>query len=227
MRRGSTIPIVAALLCCLFTVACGTNRLPRTRVMNAAPDSPEIDVEVGGIIVARNLAFRAVSSYRTVNDGDNDVLIFASHSNDLLLEGIPFFAQRQEYTLVVLDFLQFLDAILLTDDNSAPMANDFKLRFVNASPTASAVDLYITAVNADLASAMPSFTNVAFGDFAGYENLLQGTFQLRVTTTGTKDVISDSGPLIFTAGQVRTAVLVNPPGSATKPLAIVLLRDVE
>ncbi len=186
-----------------------------------------MDVEVGGIIVARNLAFREVSGYRTIDDGDNDVLIFASNSNDLLLESVPFFAQRHEYTLVVLDFLQFLDAILLTDDNSAPTANHFKLRFVHASPTASAVDLYITAVNADLRSATPAFTDVAFEEFAGYESPPQGTFQLRITNTGTTDVISDTGPVTFTAGQVRTAVLVNPPGSATTPLAIVLLRDVE
>jgi hypothetical protein len=31
----------------------------------------------------------------------------------------------------------------------------------------------------------------------------------------------------FVAGQVRTAVLVNPPGSATEPLSIVLLRDLQ
>jgi hypothetical protein len=227
MRRGGAILIVAALLCCLFTIACGTSRLPRARVMNASPDSPEIDVEVGGIMLSRNLAFRGASGYRRINDGDNDVLVFASRSNDLLLEGVPFFAQRQDYTIIVLDFLQVLDGILLTDDNSAPMANEFRLRFVQASPTAPAVDLYITAVNADLASVMPSFANLAFGDFAGYESLPQGTFQLRVTTTGKKDVISDSGPLTFTAGQIRTAVLVNPPGSATEPLAIVLLRDVQ
>jgi hypothetical protein len=227
MRRGSITIIVAALLYCLFSVGCGTSTLPRARVMNASPDSPRIDVLADGITVGSNLPFRAVSGYRRIDDGFNDVLVFAANSNDLLLEGVPFFGQRQEYTLVVLDFFQFLNAILLTDDNSAPMANDFKLRFIHASPTASAVDVYITVPNADLTVAAPSFANVGFMGFAGYANQPQGAFQLRVTSTGTKNVISDTSALTFMAGQIRTAVLVNPSGSATEPLGIVLLRDVQ
>ena len=195
--------------------------------MNASPDSPRVDVLVDGITVGSNLRFRAASGYHRVDDGFNDVLVFATNSNNLLLEGVPFFGQRQDYTLVVLDFLQFLNAVLLTDDNSAPIANDFKLRFVHASPTASSVDVYITTPNADLTSAAPSFADVAFGGFAGYANQPQGTFQLRVASKGTKNVISDTGALTFTAGQIRTAVLVNPPGSTTEPLGIVLLRDVQ
>jgi hypothetical protein len=153
---------------------------------------------LAGITVVSNLPLRAASGYHRINDG-----------------------------FVVLDFFQFLNAILLTDDNSAPMANDFKLRFIHASPTASAVDVYITAPNADFTSAAPSFPNIAFGGFAGYANQPQGTFQLRVTSTGTKNVISDTGALTCMAGQIGRAVLINPPGSATEPLGIVLQRDMQ
>ena len=227
MSRGSVAIIAAALLYCVFGIGCGDIHLPRARVLNASPDSPRVDVLVGLTPVGSNLPFRATSGYQRIDDGFEDVTVFASNSNDLLLEGVPFFGQRQDYTLVVLDFLQFLNAVLLTDDNSAPMANAFKLRFVHASPTASAVDVYITAPNSDLTSVAPSFANVGFGGFAGYANQPQGTFQLRVASKGTKNVIADTGSLTFMAGQIRTAVLVNPPGSATEPLGIVLLRDVQ
>jgi hypothetical protein len=195
--------------------------------MNASPDSPHLDVIVGGITVGSNLAFRASSAYDSVGDGFDDVLVFPTNSSDLLLEGVPFFAERQDYTLVVLDFLQFLDAIQLADDNSTPMANNFKLRFVHASATAGAVDVYITIPHADLTAAAPTFSNVGFKGFAGYTSRPQGTLQLRVTSTGTKNVLSDSGALTFMSGQIRTAVLVNPPGTATEPLSIVLLPDVQ
>jgi hypothetical protein len=154
---------------------------------------------LAGITVGSNLPLRAASGYHRINDG-----------------------------FVVLDFLQFLNAVLLTDDNSVPMANDFELRFVHASPTASGVDVDITAPKrADLRSAGPSFAKVAFGGFAGYANQPQGTFQLRVTSTGTKNVISDTGALTCMAGQIGRAVLINPPGSATEPLGIVLQRDMQ
>jgi hypothetical protein len=52
--------------------------------------------------------------------------------------------------------------------------------------------LYITVYDATLTSAtcaQPSFTHVTFGGFAGYANLLQGPFQLRVTPAGAKEVL--------------------------------------
>jgi hypothetical protein len=224
MHRGGAT-ILLAVLYCFVAIGCG-GRLPRARAMNASPDSSRLDIFANEIVVGRDLPFRATSGYRHIDRGFDDIAVFATHSNDLLLEGEPFFAERQDYTIVVLDFVQDLDAILLTDDNSAPMPNNFKVRFVHASPTSDAVDLYITAPDANLTSAQPSFANVVFGGFAGYANLPEGMFQLRVTTTGAKTVIADSGALMFTSGQVRTAVFVNPPGTATEPLVIVLLQDV-
>ncbi len=231
MCRSSVTIIVAALACCLLMVGCGggssSGSHPRARVMNASPDSPQMDVLVGGTTIGRALPFRAASAYHSIHDGFNDVLVFAAHSNDLLLEGVPFFAQRQDYTLIVLNSVQFLDAVLLTDDNSAPAPNNFKFRFVHASPTASAVDVYLTAPSADLTSATPAFANIVFTGSAGYASQPQGPFQVRITSAGTKKVIADSGTLTFMAGEIRTAVLVNPPGSATEPLGIVLLQDVQ
>jgi Domain of unknown function (DUF4397) len=226
MRRCAKI-LIAALLCCLFASGCGSSRSPHARVMNASPDSPPLRVFVGNVEIDDFLPFRAVSDYDRIDEGFNDVAVFASHTNDLLLEGTPFFAERQDHTIIVLDSVQFLDAVLLTDDNSPPAPNDFKLRFVHAAPSADAVDAYITAPNEDLGSAQPLFADVVFGGFAGYASLPQGTFQLRVTPAGSKNVIADTGTLGFAAGQVRTAVLVNPPGTATEPLDVVILRDVQ
>ena len=195
--------------------------------MDASPDSPHLDIFVNSILIGRDLAYRNASGYERIDSSFGDLAVFAARSNDLLLEDVPFFAERQDYTVVVLDFVEFLDFALLADDNSAPMPGNFRLRFVHASPTAKAVDFYITAPGADLTTAQPSFADVAFKGFAGYANLPQGAFQLRVTSAGTKEVLADTGALTFAAGQVRTAVLVNPPGSATVPLSIVLLQDVQ
>jgi hypothetical protein len=230
MFRGSKTVIIAALLNCLLAIGCGTSRLPRARAMNASPDSPHLDILINSVVIRRDLTYRTASGYSRIDSGFNDVAVFPTHSNDLLLEDVPFFAERQDYTIVVLDFVQFLDFVLVSADNSAPMPNDFKLRFVHASPTANAADLYITAYDATLTSvtcAQPSFTHVTFGGFAGYANLLQGSFQLRVTPAGAKDVLADTGALSFAGGQVRTAVLVNPLSTATVPLGTVLLRDVQ
>src|SRR5258706_14024720 len=106
--RAKILP--AALLCCLFALGCGSSRSPHARVMNASPDSPPLRVFVGNVEIDDFLPFRAVSGYDRIDEGFNDVAVFASHTNDLLLEGTPLFAQRQDFTLIVLDSVQFLDA---------------------------------------------------------------------------------------------------------------------
>jgi hypothetical protein len=225
MYRGGARIIAAALLFCAFALGCGSDTQARVRVINASPDSPRLDVLADNALIGSGLHFRDVSGYEHVGTGSHVVSVFDRVTGEVLLEGIPFFAERKDYTIVVVDFLQVLDADLLTDDNSPPAMNEFKLRFLHSSPTANTVDVFITAPGASLTSVDPTFSGLQFRDFAGYATLPQGQFQIRVAETGTTNVVADSGPLMFVAGEVRTALLVNPPGTATEPLALLVVRD--
>lgn len=71
------------------------------------------------------------------------------------------------------------------DDNSAPAAGQVRVRVVHLAPSAGAVDVFVTAVGADLALATPTLTNVAPNSASAYLSVPPATYQVRVVPAGT------------------------------------------
>ena len=102
------------------------------------------------------------------------------------------------YTYIVFGPLTGVGAILGNDAFNDPGNGFFSLRVVNAAPGSSAVDIYLTAPGADIASSAPTLTNISYGVTSAFAPIAIGTsFEIRVTTTGTKDVLFDSTPKTF------------------------------
>jgi Domain of unknown function (DUF4397) len=71
------------------------------------------------------------------------------------------------------------------DTNSVPSAGNARVRVVHLAPTAGNVDIFVTAVGADLALATPTLANVPFRVASGYLSVPAGTYQVRVVPAGT------------------------------------------
>lgn len=125
------------------------------------------------------------------------------------------------YTVIASGLVADIAPIVLEDDASTPAPGTVRIRAVHGAP---AVDVYVTAPDADLASATPVLTNVAFGDASDYIDAPAGEYQVRVTPAGTRTVVIDSGALTLTGGQVRTAIAVDAVGGGA-PFDLLLLAD--
>ena len=88
-----------------------------------------------------------------------------------------------------------------------------RLRVVNLSPTAGAVDIFVTAPNADLAASTPTFANVANRVASSYATPAPGTYQVRVVPAGTAPaaraaaVLVNVASLALAGGTGRTIVV--------------------
>ena len=106
-------------------------------------------------------------------------------------------------------------AFLTTDDNTLPASGQAKLRVVHLSPSAGAVDIFATAVGADLATATPTVSNVTYQTASAYLTVPAGTYQLRVVPAGTAAssragaVVINVASLALAAGNGRTIVAVD------------------
>jgi hypothetical protein len=96
--------------------------------------------------------------------------------------------------------------LVTSDVNTAPAAGQVRLRVVNLSPTAGAVDVFVTAANADLAAATPAVVNLAHRAASQYFALAAGTYQLRTVPTGTAPAARAAAVNINLAGQVLSAL---------------------
>jgi hypothetical protein len=123
-----------------------------------------------------------------------------------------------------------VSAFQTVDDNAAPSSGQARVRVVHLSPTAGAVDIFVTAVGADLATATPTLSNVAYQSASAYLPLAAGTYQVRVVPAGTAPaaraaaVAINVASLAITAGTGRTIVAAdNNVGGA--PLRAFVLSD--
>jgi hypothetical protein len=121
-------------------------------------------------------------------------------------------------------------AFQTVDDNALPASGQARIRVVHLSPTAGAVDIFVTAVGADLATATPTLSNVANQTASSYLLLAAGTYQVRVVRAGTAAasragaVAINVASLAITAGTGRTIVAAdNNVGGA--PLRAFVLND--
>jgi Domain of unknown function (DUF4397) len=87
-------------------------------------------------------------------------------------------------------------AVITTDTNSTPAIGAVRVRVVHLAPTAGNVDVFVTAVGADLALATPTLANVAYRGAAYLPSVVAGTYQVRVVPAGTAPASRAAGVVI-------------------------------
>jgi hypothetical protein len=92
------------------------------------------------------------------------------------------------------------------DDVSLPAAGRARLRVINASPDAGALDLYLTP-QGQAREATPSFGGVDYRS-ALTRVVLPGTFQFIVTPLGDASTLLATGTVILADGQAKTLIVL-------------------
>jgi hypothetical protein len=196
----------------------------RIRVVHASPDAPEVDVLLDDTEVLSDVPYLVASGYLETSAGDHNLKVNAAGTTTTVIDADATLADGTDYTVIASGLVAEIEPIVLEDDNSAPAAGNVRVRAIHGAPSAPAVDVYVTAPEADLDAATPVLTNVAFGDVAPYLEVPAGDYQVRVTPAGTKIVVIDSGALTLASGQVRTAIAVDAPGGGA-PFDLLVLAD--
>ena len=211
-----------------LTSACGDDNGPSgggsLRLVHVSPDAGPVDIVLDGDTIVRNLAYLGASDYLDASEGGHTLQVSATGTTNTLLDRDVSIADGTVYTVLVADTVASLKLMVLTDDNGAPPAGKVKVRAVHAAPHAGRVDVYVTTPEDVITGATPALIDVPFGQFSTYLDADEGTYRVRVTPTGTTNVLIDSGDLTLSAGQVRTVIAVDPENSEG-PFDILVLPD--
>ena len=208
----------------LITPGCGSSDHAFIRFVHASPDAPNVDILIDGKSVATNVAYAGSTNYLEVHDGSRHIQVNATGTATTLIDVNQNLNKGAYYTGLAVGEVSdsSLTGLLITDDHSAPQSGQVKLRVIQASPTAGAVDIYVQAPGT--LAANPTVTNLPFKSVTQFASVVAGSYEVFVTTTGTTTVVFDSGGVAYTAGQVRTAVLLDAPGGGS-PLTATVLKD--
>jgi hypothetical protein len=194
------------------------------QVVHASPDAPNVDVLVDNAIVLTNVSFKAASGYLAVPAGTRNLKVNATGTSTTVINADVAVMSGKYYTVMATGPVATIQPLVLTDDYTSPAAGNAKVRLVHASPSAPTVDIYVTAPGASISAIMPTLTAVPFRGYSDYLEVPAGSYQVRVTPTGTKTVAIDTGALALAAGQIRTGVAVDATGGGA-PLGAILVAD--
>ena len=194
------------------------------RVLHASPDAPNVDVLVDNQVVLSDVSYKQASDFLSVLVGTRNVKVNATGTSTTVIDADLTLAFDSFTTIIATNFLAQIEPLVLPDENTPPSGNFLNIRVVHSAPSAPPVDVYVTAPGADINSATPTLSNVAFTEFSDFLEIPEGDYQIRVTTVGSKDPVFDSGTVTLDAGSIFSAVAVDATGGAS-PISLVVLTN--
>ena len=250
-RRLTFIGAVAAMV----VAACGTEDAAdplspsgptgRVRFVNLITDPARNPVNAifEGTPFGVNLAYTqstpatlgapSTANYSAVLAGDRSIVVKRTADTTVTVATLPVtVAANTDYTVFATGGTAgaAVTAFTTTDANTAPAAGQARIRVTNMSPAGGALDVFVTAANADLAAATPVAAGLANrATFAGV-SLAPGTYQVRTVPAGTAPaargaaVNSNLTGVVVAAGNGRTVIIADAPTGGA-PLRSFQLTD--
>ncbi len=194
------------------------------RVGHLSPDTPNVDVIIDGGEYLTDVPFPAVTGFDPLPAGTYNVAVQAAGNPGVVPIGpvdLTFEAGTWTSILAVNTFSN-IEPLIITDAPRS-IATNAQVRIIHASPTASTVDIYVTAVGADINNEAPLLAGVEFKDFTDYLALAAGDYDVTVTPAGTKTAAIGPATISVADGVVYTAIARDPlPGDTAFGLIVLV-----
>ena len=248
-----SIGLIAALA--LVGAACGTKEAPgpleptgttgRVRFVNLINDPTRIPVNaiLESVPFGVNLGYGATTpsmlptpstaNYSAILSGDRSMVLKKTADTSLTVATITFtVADNTDYTVYATggNGGTAVTNFITTDANPMPTSSQVEVRIINMSPSAGALDVFVTAPNADLAAATPTAPNLAYRTASSYVVLAPATYQVRAVPAGTAaaarstSVVLTINNVALAGGTGRTIVIADRAAGGA-PLAGFALPD--
>lgn len=222
----SVISTVLAGVCAVALVGCGgsgstvlgTDKNPRLRLVNAYATPTTTNLAVDDEVLKVGAPYQFSTDYHVYENGNHQIKFADGTTSTPLIDSPQLLELNHYYTAIGYQNENGNSSLLFVTDKSATNTNDGQIRVLNAS--ASPVDVYITAPDADISASSPTVSNEASGDtsvdytVAPLEGAGAKTFEIRVTTPGTKVVLA-STTVSLSSKDVKTSLVTTSGGVKT------------
>lgn len=260
MRVSNGVKLGALCVVAAFVAACSTTEAPdpleptgptgRVRLVNLITDPARSPVNAllegqvftvslgNGVAAPANLPAPATATYAAVYSGARSFVLKKTADTTVVVATINFtVADSKDQSVYAIGGAggSAVTGFVTTDDNPAAAASETRIRILNMSPAAGSVDVFITAIGADLATATPRATGLTYQAASAYFSVTPGAYQIRAVPAGTApanraasvkinllSTQTPNPPLAFTGGTGRTVVLADATAGGAPSRAVVI-----
>jgi hypothetical protein len=198
----------------------------QVRVIDASYNAPAVDVDIATTPIAANIGAATFTNYAFLPPENETAYIYPTGTTKAGASVDGQFLINEQHSILITDSGKGYTVSILTDQPTAAPAGYFSIRFLDEALKAGAVDIYLVPDGSTLADAKPLYTNVAPQAAEGYANVPAGSYTVVVTPTGVTKTPSVSTAIQFTAGQVRTALIMDAQLTTNPPVTVTIGNDV-
>ena len=198
------ITLAALLVLPLVLAGCKINSInyfppkaAHVRAVNVVSGAPLLDISAGDARLFPGVAFEGSTDFVDLDNVSTTFTAVAPSATSPLVQGSFSLAGEQNYSLVVYGTTGAPQFMLLPDATIQPGAGRSQVRIAHTAPGIGLVDIYVTAPGVAIDAFFPNFSGVDYNGATGYVQFAPGSYQVRVTGSGTKTVIYDSGAHAF------------------------------
>lgn len=209
------------------------------RVTHNSADAPIVDVLVDGTPALTNIAFtqskpgNGLDDYAVLPADDYNVQVTATGTTTpAVIDANLSLANGQGYSVLAVGLASDsnfpLEALVL-EDTVRSIATQASLRIVHGSTGAGNVDIYLLpGSQTDIGNTDPVLADVPFKAVTEYLAVAEGTYNVRITPTGTGTVAISADGVALDDGDVYTVIARDGKPGAMAPLdsfGLILLDD--
>ena len=202
------------------------------RLIAASPDAPGLDFYLNSNALAYNLGFATYTSYIPLASGSYTVSADTAGSNppQVLVSSAATLASGFQYTALVGNVNANLQETILQDQSQPAPTGEISFRILDQATRIGAVDIYLIPSTATILTTVPFRTGVTFGTNTGYFNIPAGTYAIAMLPAGTVPIATTltlyTGPQnTYTAGAVRSIILIDVPVTTTPGANVMIVKD--
>ncbi len=219
--------LLGALMVGIVAVAlagCGKNAAKsedaNVRFLNLAPESGSLSVllNTDSSNWQSNVAYQASTDFKTIPSGSQRVRI--SNTGGTIIDTTIGFAGQRKQLMIAFGGQSSVGLGVLQNDIPTSSSGNAKLRVTSFAVGIGAFDVYMTLPTEDYRTVEPKLRNVSGGIY----EVPVGTYTIRLTSTGTKDLLFEMASKAFEDRKYYNLGLYNQ-GSGALPNGFWVVQD--
>ena len=188
-------------------------------IYHESPDAPLLDISVDGRQVNR-LEFTDYTGYLNFYTGDRNFKINSFNATNSLVDTTVNFVDGGFYSVFIVNNLTNVETLAVRDSSSVPAEGKAKVRFINLSPDAPALDV--------AANGGPLFTGSAFKTPSEFIEVDAKESSFIISAAETTDELVSVSDVNLRPGKFYTIIVrgyTNPPAGNNNALSVEVINN--